>query len=314
MEEILSLGIAPALQRTMVFDSFAPGAVNRAKEVVLTPAGKAVNIARALVTLGDTVVVTGFNGGDSGKAVAAGLRRSGIRTAFCRMEAATRVCTTIVDLSKSGEASELVEESPKIDEDGWRRFAAVNRRELARARMLVVSGTLPPGAPDNLYADFARMAEERGVPLVIDSHKAGILAVLPYHPLVAKMNLHELRLTFGDSCEDEASTLASAARLTAAGASWAFITNGADPGWLLAADGRAWRIVPPRLEAVLNPIGSGDSVTAGLADAWLRGHPMPDAARFATACGSANAINLRPAEFTPAQVRRLTRRAKSERI
>lgn len=314
MDTILSLGVAPALQRTMVFESFVPGAVNRAKSVVFSAAGKAVNVGLALATLGNEPVVTGFNGGSTGRMVADDLASHGVRTAFCRTKAPTRICTTVLDLSKGGEATELVEEAPEPDEAAWRRFATVNLRELARARLLVISGTLPPGVQDDLHARFARAAEERGVPLVIDSNRGGILATLPFHPLVAKMNLHELRLTFGDACTTEKTTLDSAARLTRGGATWAFVTNGADPGWLLAADGRAWRVIPARLDTVVNPIGSGDSATAGLADAWLRGHPMPSVARFATACGSANALNLRPADFTLEQVRRLTRLTKVEPI
>ena len=298
----------------MVYETFRAGAVNRARAVEVSAAGKAVNVGLALAILGDRAVVTGFNGGATGRIVADELRRHGVETAFTRMDAPTRTCTTAIDLSKGGEATELVEESPKPDAAGWRRFAAANMRAMADCRLVAISGTLPPGAPDDLYAQFARAAEERGIPLVIDSHKGGMLAVLKYHPLVAKMNLHELRLTFGDECGDEASTLASAAKLTAAGTTWALITNGADPGWLLGADGSAWRIVPPCLDEVVNPIGSGDSVTAGLVSAWVGGHSMEDAARYGAACGTANAVNLRPADFTMPQVRKFVRRTRVEKL
>ena len=314
MERILSLGVAPALQRTMVYESFKVGDVNRAKAVEVSAAGKAVNVGLALATLGCKAIVTGFNGGPTGRIVADGLKARGVDAAFTRMAAPTRTCTTIIDLSKGGVATELVEESPRPDADGWKRFARANMRAMADCGLVAISGTLPPGAPEDLYAQFAMEAEKRAIPLVIDSHKGGILAVLPYHPLVAKMNVHELRLTFGDPCNTERQILKSAARLTSAGATWAFITNGAKPCWLISADGRAWRIAPARLDKVVNPIGSGDSVTAGLASAWLGGHPMNEAARFGIACGTANAVNLRPADFTLSQVRRFFRETKASKI
>ncbi len=310
MERILSLGVAPALQRTMVYETFKVGEVNRAKSIAVSAAGKAVNVGLALATLGCKSVVTGFNGGATGKIVADELKAHGVDVAFTRMPAPTRTCTTILDLSKGGEATELVEESPRPDADGWKRFINANLRAMGDCNLLAISGTLPPGAPEDLYAQFAREAENRAIPLVIDSHKGGMLAVLRYHPLVAKMNVHELQLTFGDSCNTEKAVLKSAARLTAAGATWAFITNGAKPGWLLFADGQAWRITPAKLDKAVNPIGSGDSVTAGLVSAWLGGHPMNDAARFGIACGTANAVNLRPADFTLSQVRRFFRDTK----
>lgn len=314
MERILSLGVAPALQRTMVYESFEPGEVNRAKSVEVSAAGKAVNVGLALATLGCKAVVTGFNGGASGRTVADDLKARGVEALFTRMSAPTRTCTTILDLSKGGETTELVEESPRPDAGGWKRFIRANLRAMDDCGLIVISGTLPPGSPADLYVQFAAEAEKRALPLVVDSHKDGMLSVLEYHPLVAKMNLHELRLTFGDACGTERAVLKSASRLTAAGATWAFITNGPRPGWLLSADGRAWRIKPAKLAKAVNPIGSGDSVTAGLASAWLGGHPMYDAARFGMACGTANAVNLRPADFTLPQVRRFYRETSAETI
>ena len=44
----------------------------------------------------------------------------------------------------------------------------------------------------------------------------------------------------------------------------------------------------------INPIGSGDSLAAGLASAILRGQRMPDAAKLGIACGAANAMTPCP--------------------
>ncbi len=310
---VLSLGLAPALQRTLSFARFELDEVNRAQRVTLSAAGKAVNVGLALAVLGDPVQVTGFNGGATGRLLARDLHQRGVAPRFCSLRAPTRICTTALDEAR-GWTTELVEEAPTPDAVAWRRFARINLRLVPRCRLLAISGTLPPGTPDDFYVPFVQAATRRAQPVVIDSHRAGLLATLPLRPMVAKLNVHELELTWGRGFRTERALLAGAFRLAQAGAQWVLLTHGAQPGYLLSADGRAWRLVPPPVARVVNPIGSGDCTTAGVIHAWLRGRAMPEAARFGMGCGAANVANVRPADFTSAQARRLAAAAGVEPI
>jgi fructose-1-phosphate kinase PfkB-like protein len=67
MKKVLCLGLTPVLQRTLVFDRLETDEVNRVRQVVESAAGKALNTARALVTLGTPAQTAGFNGGDTGR-------------------------------------------------------------------------------------------------------------------------------------------------------------------------------------------------------------------------------------------------------
>ena len=53
--------------------------------------------------------------------------------------------------------------------------------------------------------------------------------------------------------------------------------------------GRHYRVLPPTIE-VVNPIGSGDCLLAGLVDAWLSDRPPQELLRHAFACAVANAL------------------------
>jgi tagatose 6-phosphate kinase len=308
---ILALGLTPALQRTMLFDRFRAGEVNRALETHLSAAGKAVNVGLALAALGEHCVVMGFNGGAAGRLVEADMRRRGVEPAFTSLACETRTCTTIVDRAGGGE-TELVEEAHPMTPPQLRRFARAGRERLAHCRALAISGTLPPSLRETgFYAGFAAEAASRDLPWVIDSHREPLLAALTHRPLLAKLNARELGITCGQECRTLARQRRCAARLTAAGARWVLVTDGPRPALLLADDGRAWRLWPPRLKA-LNAIGSGDCATAGLLHALLRGDSPPEAARFGLACGSANAATLLPADFTAQAARRLLPRCRAE--
>jgi fructose-1-phosphate kinase PfkB-like protein len=66
------------------------------------------------------------------------------------------------------------------------------------------------------------------------------------------------------------------------------VTDGPNPVLILLR-GRRYRVIPPKIEAV-NPIGSGDSLLAGLVDGWLSELEPEPLFRHAVACAVANAL------------------------
>ena len=64
---ILCVGLTPTVQRTLFFDAFSVGAVNRARETRTTASGKGVNVARVATGLGESVRLIQILGGDSGR-------------------------------------------------------------------------------------------------------------------------------------------------------------------------------------------------------------------------------------------------------
>ena len=309
---VVCLGLSPACQRTLIFERFCAGEVNRAAESVLSTGGKAVNVAVALSRLGRACVVGGLNGGETGRLVSAYLMARGVTCAFTRTPWATRTCTTILDCL-SGEVTELVEEARRPTPVMLRRFQTRGRACLRQAGAGVICGTLPAGVPENLWARFAMEAQQVQVPLMIDSSGAPLLRALRHAPLLAKMNMQELAMTYGVACRTEGRMVATARQLTAAGAHWALITRGPHAAILVGRAGEAWRILPPQIE-VVSPIGSGDCVNAGLVHAVLNGAAMPEAVRMGLGCGCANAVTRLPADFQPAQARAFARACRVERI
>jgi 1-phosphofructokinase family hexose kinase len=306
MKKVLCLGLTPALQRTMLFDRLETDEVNRAKQVVESAAGKAVNTARALATLGTPAETTGFNGGETGRKLTAFLKTYGVGTeALTPMRAATRICSTLIDAA-TGTVTELVEEAPAPGAASVARFVRENLKRAQTASMLVISGTLPPFAGEDFYVPFAKAAGAAGVPVVIDSHRTALLRVLAERPLLAKLTVRELETTLGESLGTERQILRGMSALLEKGACGVFVTQGGKAAYLATPRG-AWRFAPPKIARPLNPIGSGDCTTAGVVHALLSGKRLRDAVRFGLACGSANVESLTPADVDAARVRALAR-------
>lgn len=302
--QILCLGTTPATQRVMVFRHLVVDAVNRAATTLDGVAGKSVNVAKVLKVLGEKPVAMGFAGGDRGEQVLRELADRGIEIEFIPVAGRTRQCITVVDEAR-GAIMELVEEGRPVAPDAYDKLLAALEKRLPDCRALVMSGTIPPGGPPDLYARGVHLARGTGALSVVDAQGPALLEALKVRPGLVKPNRAELAATTGRELKDE-SAIASAMRdLHGTGAERVVVTAGKEA--TLAFDGRRlWRIHPPQIHAV-NPIGSGDAFTAGLVWRLSRGEDLGEACRWAAAVGAANALTLMPGEVDPAEVQRLSR-------
>jgi tagatose 6-phosphate kinase len=306
MGVILVLGLTPTVQRTMRFDRFVIGAVNRAKETIVTASGKGVNVARVVTLLGARANLVQILGGEPGQFVARALDREGIphSTLWAEDDAPTRMCTTL--LVADGPTTELVEEAAELSPHDASLLLAAAKNALLEAKALCLSGSLPRGVPETFYADLIREAHALGVPTVVDGQKGPLRAALAERPFLAKPNREEAAATLGlassGNAEDDAREAVGA--LIAAGAVFALVSMGSS-GSLLGNGQSLWKILPPKVE-VLNPIGSGDSLAAGFAVAhFLRGLPVPEAVAYGTACAAANVLTATSGVVRPDDVDRL---------
>ena len=80
------------------------------------------------------------------------------------------------------------------------------------------------------------------------------------------------------------------------------VTDGPNPA-LVQVNNLRFRAIPPAIKAV-NPIGSGDSLLAGLVDAWLAGADSEPMIRHAMGCAVANAVVWDAGAIEPEQVER----------
>jgi fructose-1-phosphate kinase PfkB-like protein len=135
--------------------------------------------------------------------------------------------------------------------------------------------------------------------------------VLFERPLLAKLTVRELEVTLGERLSGERRILRGLRDLQAMGAQNVFVTQGGKPAYLMSPK-RTWRLTPPAVNRRVNPIGSGDCTTAGLAHALLAGRSLKDAVVAGLACGSANVESLTPADLDVARMRVLRYGVKAE--
>lgn len=288
---ILCVGTTPALQRSLTFPSLVVDEVNRATEVKESSAGKGINVARVLHLLGHEVLATGFLGGDTGRFMKAELDRQGVPSAFVEVPFRSRICTTIID-KVAGTTTELVEESEKVEGKYWQQLKDLVASHLPKAQCMMLSGGLPPGSPQDFYAECCRMAQPHKVPVIMDARGEPLRLAMQYHPVMVKPNRSELASTFSLKADSDEELRGAMTKLIELGTKCVLVTMGGQ-GAILSDGSEFWRIPAPKIE-LNNPIGSGDSVAAGFASGLIKGKPLMECAKLAIACGSANALTPVP--------------------
>jgi tagatose 6-phosphate kinase len=254
-------------------------------------------------------MAAGFLGGDTGRLIREQLTASHIAHEFIPVTPKTRMCITLMDRANNT-ATELVQEASEVEKPAWGKLRQRVAELLPRARVLVLSGSLPPGAPQDFYAYCVNRATDCAVMTIVDAAGEPLRRALASKPLVVKPNRAELAKTLDTPIESEAAFRDAIKQLAALGPSWAVVTEG--KAGAVVSDGETfWRLRSPKVVAI-NPIGSGDALAAGLASAISRGQRLPEACKLAVACGAANALTPVAGVVRPDEVSELIDRVEVE--
>lgn len=296
---ILAAGLSPAWQQVMIFDGFTPGEVNRARQVHWCASGKVLNAARSLHALGAPVLALTLTGGSPGHAVRRDCAGLGIPAHWIDMKAPTRVCTTLL-VHGQASATELVPDAPAVSDAERDEFIHAFAGEAASADLVILIGSLPAGTPADLYR---RLIAQTAGRVILDARGLELLEAMSTRPFLVKPNRQELARTLGRPLDQDSDLYSAMDEMNERGAEWVVITDGPRAVHASSA-GRLYRLRPPEVP-VVNPIGCGDCMAAGIAWALGRGHPPLDALRHGLAVAAVKAGRLLPGDVDPEPVARL---------
>ena len=286
---ILAAGLTPAWQQILSFRQFSPGEVNRARMAVWCASGKVLNVGCALHQLGANSKTLCLIGGFAGQQIQSDFEKLGVPVRWIASQVPTRICTTILDES-TGSTTELVENSHPIPDVELAAFSAAFVEEACAARVVVISGSMPEGTPTDF---FRRLLDQTSAKTVLDIRGAELDQALSRRPFVVKPNREELARTVGRELVSEQDLLDAMADLRTRGAAWVVVSNGPKSLVALGPEGLI-RIEPPKVQ-LINPIGCGDCLAAGIAAGIDRQMSMRDALEIGVRAAAENAQALLPA-------------------
>jgi len=289
---IVTLTPNPSVDRAVVIDALRRGEVHRATESRIDPGGKGVNVSRALAAnAGDTIAVLPV-GGPEGHLLEELLDASCVPRRSVPVTGTVRMNISV--LEPDGTTTKLNEPGPTLSTAEVDALLAATV-ELAgngghggsdaRADWVVGCGSLPPGAPTDLYATLVRRVRDLGVRVAVDSSGAPMAAAVAARPSLIKPNHEELAEVVGHDLPTLGDVRDAALDLVTNGIECVAVSLGGDGALLVTDDGAVH--ARATITAPLSTVGAGDCMLAGLLHGLSTGQAPEEALTTGVLWGAA---------------------------
>ncbi|SFS77127.1 1-phosphofructokinase [Marininema halotolerans] len=284
MSKILTVTLNPAMDKTLVLPQFHEGEVNRVQKVMTTPAGKGINVARALTKWGEDVQASGWMGNSwQGDAFLSQLSEWKIPQQFLKVSGDVRTNTKLIN-SGSDVVTDINEPGFTVQVDDVNRLLVQWDKWLEECDQVVLSGSLPMGAPSDLYRRMIKLAKNRGKIVVLDADGLAFQEGIKALPYLIKPNREELQAFLHRELHTDLDYIEAGRELLTRGIEAVVISMGAEGAWFFQGK-EIFHVSPPPVQA-MNPVGAGDGMVAGIIKGIFRGWSFEKTACFATAAGA----------------------------
>lgn len=306
---VVTVTLNPAIDQTLRIPGFAAGQVNRVGESRSDAGGKGVNVASFLADLGVEVIATGFLGAENPAVFENLFERKRIADQFVRIPGSTRVGIKIVNGHQTTDVNfPGLSPKPEQVDELLGRIASL----AAPGRWFVLSGSVPPGVPDGIYAAMTGSIRDKGGCVLLDTSGRPLREALAGRPDVMKPNAGELSELVGKALDTPAAVREAAQSLLDQGVRRVAVSMG-DAGAVFVDRERALLVRPPKVP-VRSTVGAGDAMVAGIVYGMIHDLPLEEVARAATASGAYAVTRIGPGIEDPAGHRRLMSEVEIERF
>lgn len=260
--------------------------------------GKGVNVAKAVAAQGWPALCLGFVGRQS-LGLFEAIDVAGLQTDFTAVEGKTRSNITLFDSAENKE-THIRTSGFTVTAGDCRNLSEKIAATVAAGDVVIFSGSLPPGAPDDLYRELIELCHSQGARTFLDSSGRGLSEGLKAKPYLIKPNQQEFAELTGLTSTAEADIVATARCIIAQGVEWVYVSFGAQ-GVIAVGKNAALSACMSKVPGnIRSHVGCGDAMLAGLAVAMLQGFEVQEVVKTGVACGTANLFSIEPGRLEKA--------------
>ena len=285
---IITVGLSPAWDILCYGEGLEWGLHREIETTTFQPAGKALNISRALAWMGEENIAAGLWGRDDFEQMLKAMRSLGglVKVKMTAVEGSTRRNITVVDTANNREMH-LRNRSELASKKALRKLEADLRTIVQKGSVCVFAGVMPE---DEFVGDVVRIIKscrERGARIVVDTYGEALKRILETGAAwLVKPNVEELRELLGEQVTDSPAGLVRAGRKLLDKVEVVLISRGKKGGVVVTKKG-AWQGRCIGRGRVLSTVGCGDFLLAGflkgLKDKSDAGSGLGTAIKVATA-------------------------------
>ncbi|MEJ5224560.1 MAG: 1-phosphofructokinase family hexose kinase [Anaerolineales bacterium] len=281
----MTVTIHPALDKIVRLRRLLPNDAARARIEMVYGGGKGNNVARALKRLGTPVLATGFQGGYTGEMLIHQFADEDIPTSYIACAAPTRTSLMIIE-EETGNTYSIYEPGQTVTLQEIDTFRNHFDHLLEQISLVLFCGSGQTPELAHLFGDLIRMAQARGIRCGLDSSGLALREGVAVRPYLLKVNRDELSELVNRPLITETQQMQAMLDLNRQGIQLVALTRGSEG--LLITNGETFLIGELPMSNVINVMGCGDSLLAGMASVLLEGGSLEHMVRRGVACGAAN--------------------------
>ncbi len=290
----LTVTLNPSIDKVVWLSDQKIAPETKTAKVQLYPAGKGINVSRALCSSGVPVCATGFLGGVSGAWVERGLRKERIPNSFYFIQGKTRVNTSFIQRKTGRIVRRDLESGPVISKRERKFFILHYLSLLKQSRCVIFSGSCLPGQ-ESLYAHLVRIAQKHKVPTVLDTRGKSLALAVLEKPDILKINRKEAEELFGRKLPSFLSVRKVLRAIMNRGIQVGIITLASQGA--VAGDSSGLLLAKPPKIQIQNYVGCGDAFLAGFCKDYFQHPCLSQALKTATAWALANTTTFFPGKL-----------------
>lgn len=309
---IICVTLNPALDRTYEVHNLEFGQHTDGRLVSVQPAGKAVNVARALQHLGRRCILTGFVGDDDRRTFESSFDSTIVKAELFGIAGRTRDNVTLMDVERNIE-THIRDQGGKVTDDDRAKLLRKLKILCRNDGWAIFAGSLPPGMVAAELLEMLIAVDRGGCRIILDSSGGMRMALGKVPVWLIKPNREELGDLTGEDVSNEQAML-SAARKLLDRSELVLVSAGGQGAYLVSREEMLHAYMKELPQAVTNTVGCGDALLAGFVDSLAAGGSLRDALRRAVAVATSALFMVRAGEVDPEEVSRLVDKVTIYRI
>lgn len=288
----LAVGLSPAVQKTIAFESFREGEVNRSLYYKVNASGKCINVCRVLTQAGNISHCLTVAGRENKSWFEEQCRKDSLEVTTVETSGRVRTCTSLLDQEKDLCTELVVNEPEEVSEQEeklfWENFLKLSEQDYD---CLIISGSRIKGFSGEIIPKMVETFKKAGRIVVADFRGADLHNSFfseQIRPDYIKINEEEFFQTFPgyDELESGLKTVSDKYHC-------AFVISRGARSTLAVEQGEFLEVESKMVKPV-NPIGCGDSMTAGLAQGVMEGRSLKEAVELGRDYATRNVLSIYP--------------------
>ncbi len=286
MKKIVTLTLNPALDKSAKVERLIPDKKLRSFDIEFEPGGGGINVARAIDKLGGDAMAVYPKGGFTGDFFAFLLNKENINQKSITVKETTRENLMVVETSTDQNFRFGMQGASLSDKEVDQLLELIKQ---AKPDILVASGSLPPGLPDDFYSEIGKLAKELNALYILDTSGKALKEGVNNGVYLLKPNLSELSSLAGVESAEMEQVDDIARGLISDNTCKAVAVSLGPRGAILVTKDYFEHIPSPPVHKK-SVVGAGDSMVAGMVLKLAEDQDLKTVIRYGVAAGTAATI------------------------